>query len=345
MPRWIVRSGLLVAALAACLLGAELHLRARAEAFRHGLEEANGWDPTQACNRPDPELVYRGIESWCGANSQGFVDVEHAIDKPAGVFRIVVIGDSIALGHPQAYGSSFAQVLERLLSESCPGRAIEVVVLATVGYSSQQELALLRREAMRYAPDLVLWSYCLNDPAHPFRHDASAQLGRYYHRPGSYLVDYLEERLFLTRENLRALVRGCPGEFHAFLHCAYAGEVEDLFVALGEWQTETGVPVIVIVHPVIERDGSPKRYSLEEVHRRLIALAAANHLAAIDLLDAYRGRSFEEIGLGFDANWYDIYHPNRFGHELAARHLRDELLIGVRALSGCASPATPPVPP
>ena len=44
---------------------------------------------------------------------------------------------------------------------------MEVILLACTGYSTSQELVLLRNETFQYQPDLVLWCYVLNDPADP----------------------------------------------------------------------------------------------------------------------------------------------------------------------------------
>ena len=336
MPRWFVRCSLAAATIVALATTGEVVLRARASAFRADLEATAGWSPDHACNQADPRLVYRGVENRCGANSQGFVDAEHAFEKPRGVFRVVVIGDSIALGHPNAYRHSFAHVLERLLREACSDREVEVVVLATVGYSSEQELVLLEEDASRYHPDLVLWSYCLNDPAHPYRHDPNGQLGRYYHRPQSYLADFFAEKIFFARESWRAQTRRCPSEFHAFLHCAYADEVAATFAALGRWQAQTHVPVVVAIHPLIEQNRPPERYSLSDLHQHLVDLARANGLVGIDLLPAYQGHSWQEVGLGYRDRWFDCYHPNQLGHEILGRYLQRELIA--EGLVACASP-------
>ncbi|HZR79949.1 MAG TPA: SGNH/GDSL hydrolase family protein [Candidatus Binatia bacterium] len=338
MPGWRARALLVFFGMLLALGTTEAALRFREREFRRGMEAANGWDPDQACNCADSELVYRPIPGRCGANSRGFVDVEHRVPKPEGVFRIVVVGDSIAIGHPHAYWNSFANVLERLANELCTRRAVEVVVLAVPGYSSSQEEVILEREAMRYEPDLIVWSYCLNDPAHPLYHDSNGQLGRYFHRPALYVADLVERGLFSAREWWRARTRRCPAEFHEFLHCAYRDEVRATFAQLARFGAASGVPIVVAIHPLIERDGSPETYPLADLHEVLRRLASNDGLTVVDLVPAYRGATWQEIGVGYDERgWFDCYHPNAWGHELAGRYLLSQLVK--RSLVPCEAGA------
>src|SRR6185436_16109066 len=125
-------------------------------------------------------LVYELVPGRCGANSRGFLDEEHAVPGPPGVARIVVIGDSVAQGVGVDPQDAFPRRLGRLL-DADGGARTEVVVLARAGYSTSQELRLLESEAPRYAPAAVVWSYVLNDPAHPLYHDPSGELGLYHY--------------------------------------------------------------------------------------------------------------------------------------------------------------------
>jgi lysophospholipase L1-like esterase len=97
------------------------------------------------------------------ANSLGFRDREHAVAKPAGVYRILVLGDSIVQGLSVANREDlFTSVLERELDADAPGR-FEVLNFGVSGYNTQQEVETLRDKGLRYSPDLVVLAYCLND--------------------------------------------------------------------------------------------------------------------------------------------------------------------------------------
>jgi len=96
-------------------------------------------------------------------NSRGFNAREVPYDKPAGTFRIVALGDSSTFGWGVDTEDVYPHLLEGILRRRHPGAAIEVVNLGVCGYSSQQGLTLLRREGLRFDPDLVTLSYGSND--------------------------------------------------------------------------------------------------------------------------------------------------------------------------------------
>lgn len=97
-------------------------------------------------------------------NSAGFRDREFQIPKPSGVFRILVLGDSVMLGGDMPVEQIAAKRLEALLNEASDGPRYEVINMAVAGYDTSQEVELLKVRGMEYEPDLALFGYCLNDP-------------------------------------------------------------------------------------------------------------------------------------------------------------------------------------
>ncbi len=95
-------------------------------------------------------------------NADGFRGAkDYAIPKPAGTFRIVVLGDSVALGHGVEDDETFSAVLEHALSST---RRTEVVNMGVSGFGTAEELVQLQTVGWRYDPDLVVLSYFPNDP-------------------------------------------------------------------------------------------------------------------------------------------------------------------------------------
>ena len=75
-------------------------------------------------------------------------------DKPAGAYRIVVLGESAAAGTPDpAFG--FARMLELMLQRQYPGRRFEVVNAAMRGINSHIVLPIAR-ECAQLSPDLYI---------------------------------------------------------------------------------------------------------------------------------------------------------------------------------------------
>lgn len=97
-------------------------------------------------------------ESRVEINSDGFRDVEHTIEKPADTFRIAVIGDSYVEALQVGRDEMFTNFIPGPAS-NCPevgGKKIEVLNFGVSGYSTTQELLMLRSKVWKYSPDLVI---------------------------------------------------------------------------------------------------------------------------------------------------------------------------------------------
>lgn len=86
--------------------------------------------------------------------------------KADGVYRIVVFGESAALGDPKP-GYGFGRYLEVMLTEAYPGRKFEVVCVAMTAINSHAILPIAR-ESARLNADLWIVSMGNNEMAGPF---------------------------------------------------------------------------------------------------------------------------------------------------------------------------------
>jgi lysophospholipase L1-like esterase len=82
-------------------------------------------------------------------------------EKPAGTFRILLLGDSFVDAYTEELGDRVSDVLQRNLGAG--GLNVEVVPMGTGGYSTDQELLWLRAEGLRYDPDVVVLMFHPND--------------------------------------------------------------------------------------------------------------------------------------------------------------------------------------
>ncbi len=96
-------------------------------------------------------------------NSQGFRDDEHPVAKGEGVYRIAVLGDSIAFGNFLSVQETFPARLERLFHSAQAPNRVEVVNMALGGYDTLQEVATLEAVGTAFRPDLVVVAFCFND--------------------------------------------------------------------------------------------------------------------------------------------------------------------------------------
>jgi hypothetical protein len=95
-------------------------------------------------------------------NAQGLRDeVEHALPKPEGTTRILVLGDSFAYGAGNAYDQSWPTLFERrLLADGYP---VEVVKAGVPGFDTRSEALYLEQIFSNYDPDIVLLTFLPND--------------------------------------------------------------------------------------------------------------------------------------------------------------------------------------
>ncbi|MFI5361372.1 MAG: SGNH/GDSL hydrolase family protein [Elusimicrobiota bacterium] len=93
-------------------------------------------------------------------SSAGLRDREFDVDKGR-AFRIAVVGDSIAFGNGMAIDETFPKRLEGLLRQS--GRRAEVMNFAVGGYNAVNYAGALESRVVRFAPDLVVVGFCVND--------------------------------------------------------------------------------------------------------------------------------------------------------------------------------------
>ena len=92
-------------------------------------------------------------------NSQGFRGPEPS-SIPSGK-RVIVLGDSIAFGNFILSEDTFSsQLQQRLYSAK---QDVEILNFGVGGYDILQEVSHLEIRGLKYHPDLVVVTYCLND--------------------------------------------------------------------------------------------------------------------------------------------------------------------------------------
>jgi hypothetical protein len=106
-----------------------------------------------------PSVTYYHTTPECyvkmETNSHGIrSNREIPYEKPAGVKRIVVLGDSYGMGYEVDLDQMFLSQLEARVKEA--GVPCEVVNLSVSGHGNAEELLALRAEGFKYQPDLVL---------------------------------------------------------------------------------------------------------------------------------------------------------------------------------------------
>jgi len=123
---------------------------------------------------PDPYTGYRHRPLGKGfypngiaaeANSLGFRDDEVSKAKPAGVFRILALGDSFTVGANVEQSEAYPQVLERIL-DTDGRRNIEIINAGVGGYDSFHYGQFVEHYAAQYEPDMILLGFFSGNDAY-----------------------------------------------------------------------------------------------------------------------------------------------------------------------------------
>lgn len=133
-------------------------------------------------------------------NSKGIrANGEIPYEKPPGVKRIVVLGDSFGMGYGVDLQDTFTSQMARSLEKN--GIKCEVVNLSVSGHGNAEHLVALKEEGLRYEPDLVLVAWNSSDPDDNIRANLfGLEDGRLVRRSKTYLpATKLQEVLFKSR--------------------------------------------------------------------------------------------------------------------------------------------------
>ena len=85
----------------------------------------------------------------------GLRDPRTAYERPAGVFRVLLLGDSFVEGVQVDASKTVAAQLEASLTQHS-GRPVEVINAGVAGYGTGQELLLFEQEGARYQANVVV---------------------------------------------------------------------------------------------------------------------------------------------------------------------------------------------
>ncbi|MGB2706246.1 MAG: SGNH/GDSL hydrolase family protein [Candidatus Omnitrophota bacterium] len=96
-------------------------------------------------------------------NSKGLNDDEYEYDKTSDKSRIIILGDSFVDGVEVGRADNFCDVIEKKLSERKLSKKYEVINMGVSGYSPILEYLYLKKEGLKYNPDIVILCFFMND--------------------------------------------------------------------------------------------------------------------------------------------------------------------------------------
>ncbi len=257
------------------------------------------------------------------SNSRGLRgSAEHAVEKPPGVLRIAVLGDSFSFGEDVDDAETYASQLERLV----PGS--EVLNLGIHGYGHDQMLLYLREEGLRYRPDVVLLGFVQLDVPR------NLLAFRDYAKPRFELVDGRLElrntpvpepealaaaepwrsKLLDLLQMLRARVEQRSGRAEARALALTAAILDEIARASAGAGAAPVFAYLPVAEEMEQRDLAPtprQRFFLDWCGER--------GARCLDLRERFAGRARSDAPPSVSGHW------NAEEHRLAARALRDGL--------------------
>jgi len=253
-------------------------------------------------------------------------DVDHALEKPAGVRRVVVLGDSFVEGLHVPIEALFHSQLQAALDR--PQRRVEALSQAHSGWGQADELRQLREVGLAYAPDLVLVGFLpLNDVRNnsaELEHAANAEIARSsWARPLE--LDAARKRLvgiaklahtadvlwqLATRGSADSLDFQVYREQPTRLPDAWAAawtRTEHLLLELRAESQGAGARFGVVIFPgLAELD---PELSLDYPARRIRAFCEANQIPVLDLTPVFAADpDHRRAYLGGDKHWSTLGH-------------------------------------
>jgi hypothetical protein len=262
-------------------------------------------------------------------NSHGYRGPEFRSEKPEGVYRIVLLGDSFTFGEGTPEPSIYATRLrEGLLERGIEGKRIEVVNLGVPGNDPVESRLIYRALGSRVRPDWVVFQWNTNDFPEPrVQEDHLRLIGARYvqlHAQAhalrwSHLVSFVYTRLAMASLS-RELVATTREEAETGRH---------RFEEIGRMRRmaeKDGAGFTVLAFPeLIRLDDYPYAAILE----LLRDYCREEKIQLVDLLPALS--QHEDRALWVHET---DHHPNRIAHAVAAR----ELLAGLDSVLPAASP-------
>lgn len=98
-------------------------------------------------------------ESFARTNQYGLRDIDRKLAKPPGKKRVLLLGDSVALG----IGLTDLNFTISRQFEQLYGDEFEMLNFGLAGYNTLQEVELLRAKGLQFSPDLVVLLFTAND--------------------------------------------------------------------------------------------------------------------------------------------------------------------------------------
>lgn len=244
--------------------------------------------------------------------------------KPAGTYRIAVVGDSFTFAPFMQFTDTFSYKLQQMLKVSGSPRSVEVINYGVPAYSTSHEIDTTQ-QALAEGADLIILQITLNDP------EIKA------HKPTG-LTENMTDRFgpLKLKGTIKAIARHwktlgfvLTRLHNSRTHQAYTDYFTGLFMEEKTWKPftesmgrlvglakESKIPIVAVVFPLF---GMPMdaTYPFYPIHSKVRDLMTSLEVPNLDVSDIYKGIPLDHLQVipGVDR------HPNEIAHRMAAEHI------------------------
>jgi len=252
-----------------------------------------------------PSYVSSFKEAIFTTNTFGMRDRPYTQAKPAGVYRVALLGASYEQGAGVPDSSTYENVLEDLVNAT--GGPVEILNFAVGGYSPLQNVPVAERKIFGFEPDLVLYAmYSTEERRMLMQLENIVQEGRETGYP--FLQDLIARagaKAGMEASEIRALLKPYGQEILAWS-----------FERIAEASRERGITPMALLLPTTR-----ETKGIDPVWAKILTdLAGRAGFTVLNLEGAYGEHDTDAVQIAS----YD-QHPNVRGHRLIAERIFAEL--------------------
>jgi len=261
-------------------------------------------------------------------NSRGLRDKEYGLEKPPGIKRILILGDSFGWGFGVEHGDRIDEIIESKYDD------IEIINASIAGYGTDQQYLYLKNRGILYNPDLVVVMFYPNDV-----NNNSSKIQYQYEKPFFILEENsikltnvpVPELGFWSKANIYIMnrtyfIKKVISSFKYFVlnplglsnpqKSSYEEALDitkSLLLKVDGYTSSNKIDLIVVFLP-----GPLKREPLNKVLDELKDFAEYSEINHLSLKETFEDKQKEAY---FENN----LHWNEYGHEIAAKQLELKL--------------------
>ena len=251
-------------------------------------------------------------------SSEGLRDREFSLEKPPGVYRVMMLGDSTTFGWGVRQEDTAAKFLERKLNGVLPSGFDHVEVMNTgVGnYDTVQEVTYYETIGWKYHPDLVVLVFFINDPEPVPVEKKGFLIDR------SYLIAFATNRIDGVMRHA-----GVRPDWKTYYASLYNDErpgfqaCKNALISLANSTRSHDAKLLVAILPELHQINDDS-YPFRAAHQKIKDVMSAENVPVLELIDGLKDRGPEET------LWVTSLddHPNAKANNLISDQLEQWIL-------------------